>query len=300
MSTSGRQDRRRRIAERGQDRLALITGRIQTLPPPSSPPPPESHHSHTASCPPVIAQSTDELLFQPIVSTDDHKAPRSLARQTACVGESVGVNENEDGNVAGPILRKCETSIEASRVPSQEVEHGEQSSDTVPLVQEDSLKSTPVRDNQLEPKVHRHKFFTSNKISSAIAASARIRTYCSVAAAVLAVLSYVGFPILGSRIIKSTIFFRPFYLVLITNVSIVVARLLLDKERGSEKTKQEANNGEANNESSPGADGFVDQVGKALETGLLLQNIMGSIFMDFSIYAIIVICGISMAKTVGW
>lgn len=58
---SGRDSRRRRIADRGSDRLALITGRIKALPSESEPEPePGSNqsrgHAYTASCPPSISQ----------------------------------------------------------------------------------------------------------------------------------------------------------------------------------------------------------------------------------------------------
>ncbi|KAG9146506.1 hypothetical protein Leryth_011787 [Lithospermum erythrorhizon] len=46
-NTSSRQAaRRRRIIERGNDRLALITGRIQSLPPPT-----QSDQFPSATCP---------------------------------------------------------------------------------------------------------------------------------------------------------------------------------------------------------------------------------------------------------
>lgn len=48
-ASGSRDSRRRRIVDRGSDRLALITGRIQTLPsPPTSPP-------DDASSPPSLA-----------------------------------------------------------------------------------------------------------------------------------------------------------------------------------------------------------------------------------------------------
>lgn len=50
-----REERRRRIAEKGSDRMALITGQIQSLPP-SPPPSPQQPR------PPPI-NGTDHLLF---------------------------------------------------------------------------------------------------------------------------------------------------------------------------------------------------------------------------------------------
>lgn len=52
METSSRDARKRRIAERGSDRLALITGRIQTLPASSSSEASSQQLSPITSCPP--------------------------------------------------------------------------------------------------------------------------------------------------------------------------------------------------------------------------------------------------------
>lgn len=56
MATSGRDTRRRRIVERGNDRLALITGRIPTLPSETGSGS-ETRHLHTASCPTWISEN---------------------------------------------------------------------------------------------------------------------------------------------------------------------------------------------------------------------------------------------------
>jgi hypothetical protein len=63
---------------------------------------------------------------------------------------------------------------------------------------------------------------TPNQITSAIAASEKSRLRCSVVVALSAVLSHLGFPLLGSNLISSIINFRPLYLVLLTNVTLVL------------------------------------------------------------------------------
>ncbi|KAL7164392.1 hypothetical protein ACSBR2_040328 [Camellia fascicularis] len=296
MATSSRDARRRRIADRGSDRLALITGRIQTLPSSSSSSSsstsPESHHSHTASCPPSLSHHHDPHLshhhLDEIVEDDEDKSSSSLLPQYE--------SANDGGSRRQPFLRKCETGTEASRGPSWEVDAKVQAYRVLPTV-EDSLIPPSNPEHKLEPLVHhRGKIFTPKQISSAIAASESTRIYCSLAAAILVVLSYIGFPILGSRIMKSIMFFKPLYLVLLTNISIVLARLLLGKQRRFERIEQEANNVPSIGDSF----GFAEQLGKALESGLVLQNIMGAVFVDCSIYAIVVICGLSMAQKLGW
>lgn len=62
MSMNGRDSRRRRIVERGNDRLALITGRIPTLTSDTgsgggTETGSETRHSYTSSCPTWISQN---------------------------------------------------------------------------------------------------------------------------------------------------------------------------------------------------------------------------------------------------
>ncbi|XP_057478216.1 uncharacterized protein LOC130765731 [Actinidia eriantha] len=280
---SSRDARRRRIVDRGADRLALITGRFQTLPSSSSPL--ESHHSHADSCPPSISHHHDLGSHE-----GEDKSSSSLLLQHESASESVEINANDSqSKKKQPFLHKSETSTGALRGTPMEIYDTLQSPQAVSTVQ-DSPISPPGTHDRLEPQVRRCKFFTPNQISSAIAATERTRIYCTLAAAILVVLSYGGFPILGSSIIRNLVFFKPLYLVLLTNVSIVLARLLLKEQRGLERVEQEANN-----VSSVGGYDLAEQAGKALELGLALQNVMGAAFMDFSVYAILVICGLSLA-----
>ncbi|CAK9164520.1 unnamed protein product [Ilex paraguariensis] len=207
-------------------------------------------------------------------------------------GTEFGKLDDNDYGSRGPFMWKYETSIEASGASALEPDDKLHLSPSA--VQNLSI-STPNTERHFEPHIHHRKLFTPSQISSAIGASGDARFYCSLAAAILVVLSSVGLPILGSHIIKCIIFFRPLYLLLLTNISIVLARLLLVQQRGLERVKQEANNG-----SSISGYGLADQVGKALESGLLLQNIMSALFMDCSIYAVVVVSGLSLVKKLGW
>ncbi|PSS17801.1 ATP-dependent 6-phosphofructokinase [Actinidia chinensis var. chinensis] len=282
-ATSSRDARRRRIMDRGSDRLALITGRIQTLPSSSSPP--ESLHSHTDTCPPSISHHHDLGSHE-----GEDKSSSSLLLQHESAGESGEINADDGQSREQPFLHISETSTEALRAPPFEVYDGLQSPQAVSTVQDPPI-CPPDTQDQLEPQVHRRKFFTPNQISSAIAATECTRVYCTLAAAILVVLSYGGFPILGSGITRSLIFFKPLYLVLLTNVSIVLARLLLKEQKWVDRVEQEANN-----VSSAGGYDLAEQAGKALELCLALQNIMGAAFMDCSVYVIALICGLSLAQ----
>ncbi|XP_047323457.1 uncharacterized protein LOC124927141 [Impatiens glandulifera] len=259
MATSSREARRRRIVDGSSDRLALITGKIKTLPSSSSST--DSNHSHNASCPPTIFE--DFNIDSPISGN-----------------ESSPFLAKNDTRGKQPVLRKCETSIETAR-PSLEPNDTSSS----------SLLSS-------KPNSAIYKFFSPSKISFAVATSETVRFFCSMVFAILPVLSHNGFPILGNSFIKSIIVFRPFYLLLLTNTTIVVSRLVLDSQRGSSssvKTDQQEND----HVPSAGEFDLAEQIGKTLELGFVLQNVVGAIFIDFSVYATVVICINSFTQAVG-
>lgn len=155
-----------------------------------------------------------------------------------------------------------------------------------------SSRQSPAQDHQREQS-HRNSL-TTGQICSAVAASENIRMCCSVAAAILVISSYIGFPNLGLSNIGGIIIFRPLYLLLLTNISIVVGRVIL-VTRGAE-----LRTGRMSSVPTVGGNALVDQMGKALESGLLLQNIFGALFMDFSIYAVVLISGLSLVRRFGW
>lgn len=201
-------------------------------------------------------------------------------------GIEPGEHDESDGKSrTTPFMRKCESNIETSSAPAMDLNDKEQlfpdSSTVNPpcLSASDGGQFSKLKSNY-------HNIFAPNKISSAIAASESIRLNFSLVAAILVLVSY------NSHFFKLVIFFRPLLLLMLTNISIVIARLLAE-EAGSQRNQKTAANG------IPGA-GMVDQIGKALELGLLLQNIMGAVFMDCSIYSITVVCGLSIAQKLGW
>ncbi|KAJ8526555.1 hypothetical protein K7X08_029032 [Anisodus acutangulus] len=279
MASSGR-ERRRRIVERGNERLSLITGRIPTLTSETGSGS-ETRHSHTASCPTWISQ-------------DHQPSPVSISGSEASVpflpDRDRGIEPNEHDDPDGksrttPFMRKCESNIETSSAPALDLDGKEQ------LFTESSPLNPPrlsASDGGHYSNLKRnyHNIFAPNKISSAIAASESIRFNFSLVAAILVLVSY------NSHFFKVVIFFRPLLLLLLTNISIVVARLF-SEDAGSQRNQKAAAN------SIPSA-GMVDQIGKALELGLLLQNIMGAVFMDCSIYSITVVCGLSVIQKLGW
>ncbi|KAK9273115.1 hypothetical protein L1049_017922 [Liquidambar formosana] len=308
MESNSREARRRKIVERGSDRLALITGRIQDLPPPPSPSPPppppsdsqlpsssQSHDSLTFSSPPLISKDQD---LQPLLLSDqssvsplgNNKLSGSVLPKLESSPESGQIKDYSSGSRGEPYLHKRETSIEGLRDPALEVSREVQSSLVSSMVQKSSISSSD-SGQRLEPQTHNLRFFTPNQISSAIAASEHTRIFCSVTVALLVVLSYLGFPLLGSNFIRSIIFSWPLYFVLLTNLTVIFARVLFKEQRhfvGGERV--------ANNVPLEQGYGWAEQAGKALEVGMLLQKFIEAVFLDCSIYAIIVICGLSLAQ----
>ncbi|KAG2699778.1 hypothetical protein I3760_07G205300 [Carya illinoinensis] len=293
MATDVREARRRKILDRGSDRLALITGRLQPLPSSSQ----DENATSLGSDPPsqVVIPSDPDLQLHVSNQTTvplhgDDEALGSLLKRDSITNVSE-VNAYDGGSNITPSPHQCETSIEAVRAASPEVSGKEVHSPMVSPVDQNSSASTLSLEQRLEHQTQQRRFFTPNEISSAITASENTRLLCSVTIALLVVLSYQGFPLLGSYIIKTIISFRPLYLLVLTNVTIVLARLLFDKQKGFERAAQDENE-----TSSPNGFGWAEQVSRSLETGLVMQKALNAVFVDCSVYAIVVICGLSLAQ----
>ncbi|XP_027083128.1 uncharacterized protein [Coffea arabica] len=254
--SSGREGRRRRIVDRGTDRLALITGQIRTLPSDSESDHSHGSHSHTASCPPSISQSHDAVASP---QTQD-KSSGSLPPSLDSVSE---ISEHfMTGDRGGPIMRECESSMESSKVSSFDLDgKGSPAQDPQLFVSQ--------KDHYFEAISHFHKIVSPKAVKLEIVATESTRTLCALVVAILVVLASVGFPILVAR--------------------------LLERQRGLGRPEQQPT-------SSPsvGETGFADQLGSALELAFLLQDVTGAMFMDCSIYAVTVICGLSLAGKLGW
>lgn len=101
------------------------------------------------------------------------------------------------------------------------------------------------------------------------------------------VASYLGF-----SLIKSVISFRPLYLVLLTNSTVVVARLFVSgKQIGFGRSRRRQNN---DADSSSSSSEWDAQLAKTLEIGLVVQSVLDAVFMDCAVYAIVLICGLSL------
>ncbi|KAL8054293.1 hypothetical protein ABFX02_05G128200 [Erythranthe guttata] len=253
-----REARRRRIVERGSDRLALITGRIQSLPsePDESPKPANLSGQKPA----------DSAVHEDLVSDS------SLTNQ-----------ESRRESIHRDFLVETKDPL-PPRAPLRVNEE---------LSQISSFMVSTELNQQLDQ--NRVNSFTSGKINAAISASEKIRMYSNIAVAILVIFSYMQFPVLGCSSIRSILIFRPVYLLFLTNVSIVVARLFLGIQGAEIRNRQR----------SSGVLSFIGkfligQMGKSVESVLLLQNILRALFMDFSIYAVVLVCGLSLMQRLGF
>lgn len=135
---------------------------------------------------------------------------------------------------------------------------------------------------------NRRSIFTSDQIISSISASENIRLICSAIIAFLVILSYRTNH-LDRSIIRIILSYKPIYLVLVTDATIVLGLLMANKG-GSNKAEAEAKKRAAN------TDDWADNVGKALEVVMVLQKAMSAIFMDFSVCAVLLICGLALRR----
>lgn len=290
MAANPREARRRRILERGSDRLALITGQIQSLPSSSAAPPPYDENMNSSSQPLTsslqdlrpprisdqltVSREKDKL----VGSTLQHNDPQISARSSAYYGTSTA-----------SLLSKS-NEIETA-VASTPEDGGRALPHFTPSEGRDPSLSTFARDQPTKPKPPLLSSFSLNELSSAISESEKTRLCISAIIAFVVVASYVGFPYLGQSLLRIVFGSRPLYLVLLTNATVVLGRLLFTKQKGFRVSDR--GQGQVN---PPEGQSSVEQIGKVLEAGLVAQKAMGAIFMDCSVFAVIVVSGLSLVQ----
>lgn len=187
-------------------------------------------------------------------------------------GNNFGIGSHEE-----PQLNKCDTGIKAIQT----------SMDDMTKIQP-SLGAS-VGQRTPKPRTQQPKLFTSRGINSCIIASERTRLISALIIAFLVVLSYVDYPLFGRNIVKSgsVVASRPLYILLLTDLTIVLARLYLEKGRDSDEADEER--------VVPREDGHNwGTAEKILERGLVVYQIFRAIFIDCSVYAVVLICGLSL------
>lgn len=190
----------------------------------------------------------------------------------------------EIGSQGETQLNKCVTSIESIQTPLDDSIKVQPSLGTS-MVQRTSIDREP------HQKLRRHqpKLFTSKQLNSCIIASETTRIICVLIIAFLVVLSYVDYPLFGRNIVKSesVVASRPLYILLLTDITIVLARLHLENRRDSEEAEEEKVASLEDGHSWTKAE-------KVLERGLVVYQAIRAIFIDCSVYLVIVICGLSL------
>ncbi|KAK4774856.1 hypothetical protein SAY86_009791 [Trapa natans] len=276
---TGRDARRRRIVERGSDRLALITGRIQTLPSP-----PISSPLDVPSFPPSFTGPD-----QPHLSDESHLAEDKLSEALLQKLEPNFDGRYSDENNSELPAAKDQTSTETSQLPHTAMDPKSE------VISTPMSRSTPhhssANPHPSNVLMNLLKLVNARQINSAIATSSSARLICSVIGGLLVVLSTIGFPILGSRIIRSILTFRPLYLILLTNMTIIAACLISYKQEDQVQATREENRNRQNDEI-----GWADHVGNSMELAFLVMKLVDAIIMDCSIYSIIVVFGLSFLQ----
>ncbi|XP_050234202.1 uncharacterized protein LOC126682523 [Mercurialis annua] len=302
MASISRQERRRKIVERGSDRLALITGQIQNLneSPSSTPTYANRQHTHTESSPSIMFSSHDHSKINAGPDVKDNSISKLMKLRTiSAIPESRNYGSpkksesrfrNESKSFDSPDPSESQdheiTPIPEKLKPQDsETKTGEIQKSEVVIPQPQPLPNNP-------PHHIRYKFFSSKRINASIIASERTRAICSLIVACLVVISYIDYPLFGINIVSSESFIasRPLYIILLTDVTIVFARLFREGENnGSEEVEVEKKEGIKDD-----GDNWDDAV-KLLERGLVLYQAFRGIFIDCSVYLVVVICVLSLA-----
>ncbi|KAG2249903.1 hypothetical protein Bca52824_089531 [Brassica carinata] len=284
MASNSREARRRKILERGSDRLAFITGQINNVPPPSP-----------SSDPTSLSQSQSQSQFQSHLPTDDTLPPRDQIRtdrETAFTShqETIFSDASMVDNVDHTIHQRKAESLQ----PRKDTETLGEASSSDP--RDTTLQPSPATSSTQTPSVVNlgasqaftplvsfANTITPKHIGAAIDASEYARMYSSLVIALLVILSHLGFSSLGS-----IVSFRPVLLLLLTDATIVLGRVLLSHHGAPSSASRRENSGQ----------GIADQVGNALETVMMVKKIMNAISMDFSLYAVILICGLLFTQNI--
>ncbi|KAK1576552.1 hypothetical protein Q3G72_014878 [Acer saccharum] len=282
--------RRRRIQELGSDRLALITGRIQALP--ASPRTPSSYaHARNESTPAVFFSQDHETPRTPAFSDYSNAGPDKgsidattfkLLKHENSVGY-LRSNTIDIGSKVETQLHKINADREAIQAPAADDIKSEplQAKSAVQDISNDEKEplSEPTKPNQ-------NKLFSSKRINYCIIYSQGTRSFCALVIALLVVLSYMDYPLLNIVSSDGIVASRPVYILLLTDITIVVAQVFLENRRESEEAEAERLTQEEGHN-------LVEAI-VLMERGLVAYQIIRGVFIDFSIYAVVVICGLSL------
>ncbi|KAL6614120.1 hypothetical protein ACP70R_036390 [Stipagrostis hirtigluma subsp. patula] len=302
--------RRRRLVERGSDRLAFITGQTRDLP--SDPLPDSPFGSFGAASTPLCEEQPSEggsgnVSFSNLVELakaeprdvipgfqpSDKVRQETRARTLSLEDELF--RKFKTGSAVPEIQPLNETPVQKH---DQEILSKKTSHDGVSSVKtsHDGISSVqPRRDAESRPRsappsqsnqadsagwsmetLKELLNFTPSEITQAVSATESNRLLASIAIAFLVVLSNWGLDV-GGTITRVLVGTRPLLFLIITEITIVVTLLMENKDPNA-RSRVGSNLGSA------------DSLGQLLEIGLLLQKALGSLLIDCSVCAVIMIC----------
>ncbi|KDP37208.1 hypothetical protein JCGZ_06264 [Jatropha curcas] len=255
------QERRRRIVERGSDRMALITGQVRTLNDSSSLSSPTEtstqrphHHAHTESSPSILFSPDDQSQINPAPEVANEASFSKLVKLRT-------MNECSSGNRAFDISSGTRAFDMSSRTRAfdigKQIEPQLNKVETVPEIIKtpviDTITRTSTQPPKATPSIPKPQtqscFFSSKRVNSCIMASENMRAISSLIIAILVVMSNIGYPIFGFDFLSWVHFIvsRPFFLILLTDVTIVLCRMVCEPanfvvEETEEERKDEGDN----------------------------------------------------------
>ncbi|KAK8474498.1 hypothetical protein V6N13_063262 [Hibiscus sabdariffa] len=284
-TSSEKEERKRRNAEKGLNRMSQIrSARPQSQghhPTPSSSdvkkesfdardrmaffcdddPPPQENPSHQISAAPVglSEASTSSTLKQGGMHEISSANSQDVGSQAQLSNHSIStrdVGEKDKSKPEASLIRKASANTE-------------------------SLQKT----SRTQPNL-----FSSKLLNSCIIASERTRSLCALVIAFCVLLSHINFSLFGLSIgtPDSNIASKPLYVILLTDFTIVLSRLFLDRKGVSVEAEEEKPAASQDNKEN------WDATVVLLERGLVAYRTVRALFTDFSIYAVVVICGTSL------
>ncbi|KAF0922107.1 hypothetical protein E2562_024679 [Oryza meyeriana var. granulata] len=290
---SGTNARRRRLVERGSDRLAFITGQAHSLP---SDPPPDSPLSTVDATAPQISEWQAS---EGGISGDkfSNKTQLQKSEPSGVVPDSQLSAKARQEILDDDLLQGLKTNSTVPEIqPVNETPLRRHSEETLSKKINHDRTSVPRREMEMRPRsvppnqsnlaenaawsvktLKEHLNFTPNEITQAVSATEYNRFLASIIVAFLVVLSNWGLDIGGiiTRVLVGT---RPLLFLIITNITIVFTLLMENKDPDVRGRSAGSNLGSA------------DSLGQMLEIGLLLQKSLSALLMDCSVCAVILIC----------
>ncbi|XP_010432678.1 PREDICTED: uncharacterized protein LOC104716906 [Camelina sativa] len=273
MATNSREARRRKILERGSDRLAFITGQINGVPPPSD---------STSSLSHSLLQSFPDTIPSPHQIPQEEIAftsPQENISDAAVVDNTDHIIHQSRAESVQP-QRYAETLAEPSasdprdaRIQPTPTTSSAQIPSAIDLGASQAFIPLASFVNTIKPK----------HIGAAIDASEYLRMFSALGIALVVILSRLGFSSL-----VNIVSFRPVFLLILTDSTIVLGRVLLSHRGDSPSASETVMNGQ----------GIAEQVSNALETVMMVKKIMDALLMDFSLYAVILICGLLVTQSI--